>query len=65
MVGFLPDNGQLDHLHRYWTVTRAEGRRALEYFLKNGESDPGLSWVEQPASLQEPGELGAPDHVRG
>ena len=56
MVGFLLDNGQLDDIHRYWTITRAEGLRALEYFLLQGERDPGLSWVEQPQSLQEPAE---------
>jgi hypothetical protein len=54
MVGFLLDNGQLDDIHRYWTVTRAEGLRALEYFLQHGERDPVLSWVESPESLQEP-----------
>jgi hypothetical protein len=61
MVGFLLDSGQLDHLHRYWTITRAEGLRALGYFLQHGERDPGLSWVEQPQSLQEPAEPGATD----
>ena len=54
MVGFLLSNGQLDDIHRYWTVRRAEGLRALEYFVRHGERDPGLSWVEQPQSLQEP-----------
>ena len=53
MVGFLLDNGQLDDIHRYWTVTRAEGLRALEYFLQHGERDPGLSWVSEPQSLEE------------
>ncbi|WP_157369149.1 hypothetical protein [Zavarzinella formosa] len=58
MVGFLLDNGQLDDIHRYWTVTRAGGLQALKYFLLHGERDPGLSWVEQPQSLQdaEPGD---------
>jgi hypothetical protein len=65
MVGFLIDNGQLDHLHRYWTVRRAEGMRALEYFLQHGERDPGLSWVEQPQSLQEPAEPGASPDLAG
>lgn len=54
MIGFLLSNGQLDEIHRYWTVTRAEGMRALEYFVRHGERDPALSWVEQPHSLQEP-----------
>jgi len=52
MVGFLLSNGQLDDIHRYWTVTRTKGLRALEYFLRHGERDPGLNWVEQPQSLQ-------------
>jgi len=43
MVGFLLDNGQLDEIHRYWTVTRAEGLRALDYFLLHGERDPSLT----------------------
>jgi hypothetical protein len=57
LVGFLLDNGQRDDIHRYWTVTRAEGLRALEYFLLHGERDPGLSWAEPTQSLQdaEPG----------
>lgn len=53
MVGFLLDNGQLDHIHRYWTVTRAEGLRALDYFLLHGERDPGLSWAVPSQSLQD------------
>jgi hypothetical protein len=53
MVEFLLDNGQRDDIHRYWTVTRAEGLQALEYFLLHGERDPGLSWA-QPESLQQP-----------
>src|SRR4051794_8414420 len=44
MIGFRLSNGQLDDVHRYWTVTRAEGLRALEYFIRHGERDPGLSW---------------------
>jgi hypothetical protein len=54
MVGFLLSNGQLDHYHRYWTITRADTIRALEYFLQHGERDPGLNWVTDPRSLQEP-----------
>jgi hypothetical protein len=52
MVGFLLDNGQLDEIHRSWTVPRADGTRALEYFLLHGGRDPRLDWVEQPPSLQ-------------
>jgi hypothetical protein len=47
MLGFLLSNGQLDNIHRCWTVTRAQGLHALEYFVRHGERDPGLSWVEQ------------------
>jgi hypothetical protein len=54
LVGFLLDNGQLDQIHRYWTVARGEGFRALEYFLKHGQRDPSLSWVQGPKSLQAP-----------
>jgi hypothetical protein len=54
MVGFLLSNGQLDEIHRSWTITLAEGMRALEYFLSHGERDPGLSWAAEPRSLQEP-----------
>jgi len=54
MIGFLLSNGQLDEIHRCWTVRRSEGLRALEYFVRHGERDPGLSWVEQPPSLQGP-----------
>jgi hypothetical protein len=53
-IGFLLSNGQEDDIHRSWTVTRAHGFRALEYFLRHRGRDPGLSWVEQPSSLQEP-----------
>lgn len=52
MVGFLLSNGQLDNIHRYWTVTRADGLRALEYFLLHGERDPDLNWVAEPQSLE-------------
>ena len=52
-VGFLLGNGQRDDIHRSWTVTRGEARRALEYFVQHGERDPGLDWAEQPRSLQE------------
>jgi hypothetical protein len=55
MVGFLLDNGQLDEIHRYWTVTRSQGLQALAYFAQHGQRDPGLSWVQEPASLQERG----------
>jgi hypothetical protein len=54
MVGFLLSNGQLDEIHRSWTVTRAAGRRAMEYFVQRGQRNPLLHWVEQPSSLQEP-----------
>lgn len=58
LVGFLLDNGQLDLIHRSWTVTRAEGLLALAYFLQHGERDPSLTWVEQPPSLQRRAETG-------
>ena len=54
MLGFLLDNGQLDQVHRSWTIPRADGTRALEYFLLHGDRDPGLDWVSEPPSLQEP-----------
>ena len=53
MFGFLLSNGQLDDIHRHWTVSSVEGMRALEHFLLRGERDPGLSWVAEPQSLQE------------
>jgi hypothetical protein len=53
MIPFMLSNGQVDYIHRYWTVTWAEAVRALEYFLQHGERDPSLSWVAQPQSLQE------------
>ncbi|OAI39926.1 hypothetical protein AYO40_05270 [Planctomycetaceae bacterium SCGC AG-212-D15] len=52
MVGFLLDNGQKDDIHRGWTVSRDEAFKALEYFFRQGERDPSLTWVEQPGSLQ-------------
>jgi hypothetical protein len=54
MIGFELSNGQMDDIHPYWTVARAEGLQALEYFLEHGERDPGLSWVSQPMSLERP-----------
>jgi hypothetical protein len=51
-VAFLLDNGQEDEIHRYWTVTRAEGMQAIEYFLLNAKKDPRLNWVAEPSSLQ-------------
>jgi hypothetical protein len=59
MLGFLLSNGQVDDIHRYWTVTQEEGLRALEYFLQYGARDPTLSWVSQPASLQQRDDSGA------
>lgn len=53
MVGFLLSNGQLDDIHRYWTVSWADGMRALEYFVWHGDRDPGLRWAADIASLQE------------
>jgi hypothetical protein len=52
MVGFLLSNGQLDEIHRNWTVSRAEGLQALEHFVRDGGRDPALCWVEEPESLQ-------------
>ena len=52
-VEFWLDNGQADEIHRYWTVTRAEGLQALEYFLRHAGKDPGLDWVSEPGSLQD------------
>ena len=53
MVGFLLSNGQLDHYHRYWTVTRADAFRALDYFVEHAERDPTLNWVTDPRSILE------------
>lgn len=66
MVEFMLSNGQVDEIHRYWTVTREEGLRALEHFLQFGDRDPTLSWVSEPESLQKTSERGpAPDLPSG
>jgi hypothetical protein len=54
VIGFKLDNGQLDKFPRFWTVSRADGLKAIEYFVEHGERDPSLDWVEQPQSLEEP-----------
>lgn len=53
-IGFLLSNGQRDEIHRYWTVTRAEGFRALEYFHCCGEPDPWLTWADEVPSWEQP-----------
>lgn len=53
-IGFQIDNGQLDEVHRFWTISRADGMRALEYFLLHGERHPNLNWLEQPDDLWQP-----------
>ncbi|QEL13838.1 hypothetical protein [Limnoglobus roseus] len=53
-IDFTLSNGQVDEIHRYWTVTRAKGFRALEYFLRHGDRDPGLNWATEVPSFQEP-----------
>jgi hypothetical protein len=42
-------------VHPYWTVTRADGFQALEYFLRYGKRDPAFSWVEvdDPESIEQ------------
>ena len=55
-IGFRIDNGQVDEVHKSWTVPRADGMRALEYFLLHGERHPRLRWVEQPGDLRQPAE---------
>jgi hypothetical protein len=64
LLGFLLSNGQLDQIHRYWTVTRADGLRALDYFLQTGERDPNLSWKQDPGSLQKRPEQGQANRPR-
>ncbi len=59
LIGFLLDNRQLDEIHRYWTITKAEGLHALEYFLQHGENSPQLNWVSEPESLQTPNQQGS------
>jgi hypothetical protein len=53
-IAFRLSNGQVDQIHPAWTVTREEGLTALGYFLVHGKRDPGLLWLEQPASLEKP-----------
>jgi hypothetical protein len=55
--GFRIENGQVDEVHRTWTIPRADGMRALEHFLLHGERHPKLDWLEQPCDLGQP----APD----
>src|SRR5262249_4283719 len=64
MVGFRLSNGQLDDVHRHWTVTRADGLRAPGDFIRHGQRAPRLSWAV-PRSLQEPAERGAAPDRRG
>jgi hypothetical protein len=44
-IPFRLDNGQMDNVDRERTIPRAEGMRALEYFLLHGRVDPELRWV--------------------
>lgn len=44
-LGFRLDNGQVDDIHPSWTVSRAAGIRALEYFLGCGDRDPASPHV--------------------
>jgi len=53
-IGFMIDNGQEDFVHRSWTIPRADGLRALEYFFLHGERHSGLDWVERPGNLWQP-----------
>lgn len=53
MVGMMLSNGQLDHYHRYWTISRWEALRALEYFVAEGQLDPSVCWVREPQSLMD------------
>jgi len=53
-IGFRIDNGQVDEVHKSWTITRDEGLQALKYFLLHGERLPRLKWVEQPGDLWKP-----------
>jgi hypothetical protein len=50
---FLP--GGVVEVHPYWTVTRAEGIQALDYFVRHGARDPAFSWVEvyDPESVEQ------------
>ncbi len=53
-VGFLLTNGQLDRIHPGWTVPRADGWRALEYFLGHGDVHPGLERATPEQSFGDP-----------
>lgn len=53
-IEFRIDNGQVDEVHKSWTIPRADGVRALEHFFLQGERHPRLHWVEQPGDLWEP-----------
>ena len=53
-IGFRLDNGQVDEVHKSWTVPRRSGMIALEYFLLHGKRQPGLDWVERPGDLSQP-----------
>jgi hypothetical protein len=46
-IAIVGSHAQADYIHRSSTVPRQQGQRALEYFLLQGERDPGLNWVEQ------------------
>jgi hypothetical protein len=50
-------------VHPYWTVSRAEGIQALEYFARHGTRDPAFSWVEvyYPESVEQAEPDAAPD----
>jgi hypothetical protein len=51
---FVP--GGVVDVHPYWTVTRAEGIQALDYFVRHGSREPAFSWVEvyDPESVEQP-----------
>jgi len=53
-IEFQLSNAQFDEIHKYWTVPADQAQQALEYFVQHGKRDPGLNWVTEPASLEEP-----------
>ncbi len=55
-IEFRIDNGQVDEVHKSWTIPKADGMRALEYFLLHGERHPRIHWVQKPGDLWAPAE---------
>ncbi len=64
-VGFLLSNGELDQFDWSWSVPRADGIKALAYFVETGDRDPSLCWIVDPSTLEKPAsEAGGQQWVR-